>query len=327
MKKRFAFSFVFGVIFFLAICPAATVNAEEVLPKETAPAGDKDASQETLSSSAKLHQWSLDLGSGAETDPDILHPSVPIGLNRLFEWDYRVLIREDDIGVSARYRRPARIEQLTFNYKYRLDLPARFGLGHVRDEVYDWFNQTPDRDQRGFILGTAIVLNPFWGLTASHDELRFDAPANHFMQQLMTLGFGWTPLGNNANKPWNYSINPSITYERSHWFRTTPIRRVETFGWSIGPTFMYGLDWVDIPFTFGLKKRLKLDRFRTSLRLSDSEISDLAVSLEVNMTAYATRFVKFSASAESISHPSRGRHEFLLKFGTSFRIGRSELPF
>lgn len=326
MEKRIVFSFTFG-IFFLIVSLAVTVSAEEGFSKGTVPAGDKGAPQDTVSSSAGLHQWSLDLGSGAETDPDILHPSVPIGLNRLFEWDYRVLIREDDIGVSARYRRPARIEQLTFNYKYRLDLPARFGLGHVRDEVYDWFNQTPDRDQRGFILGTAIVLNPFWGLTASHDELRFDAPVNHFIQQLTTLGFGWTPLGNNANKPWNYSINPSVSYERSHWFPPASLGEYEVFGWAIGPTFMYGLDEVDIPSVFGLKRRFRLDRFRTSLQVSDSEISDFTVSLTVNLTAYATRFIKFSAGAESISRPSRGKHDFLLKFGTSFRIGRSELPF
>ncbi|HRY30574.1 MAG TPA: hypothetical protein P5079_11140, partial [Elusimicrobiota bacterium] len=42
------------------------------------------------------HQVGIDLGSDA--DPDLLAPTAPVGLDRLLEWDYRFVVRDDRIG-------------------------------------------------------------------------------------------------------------------------------------------------------------------------------------------------------------------------------------
>jgi len=273
------------------------------------------------------HQLGLDLGSGLDTDPDILEPFLPKGIDRFFEWDYRILIRDDAVGAIARYQPPSIFGKLTLSYRRRMDVPARAGLASPRNDIYETVGQDPPRLERGFILGAAAVFNPHWGVSVSNDELSLDDSLEHLFRRRITFAFGYSPLGNNQGKPWNVTIEPSVHHETTHRFRPNPSEKLQGFGYSLGPVYHYGLDWVRIPGVIGPGRELRMDRFKAKLGITDSETADFAVDASLNITAYATRFLKLSVGTGTTYLPVRGNGEFHVDMGASLRIGWSDLRF
>ncbi len=268
------------------------------------------------------HQLGVDVGS--DVDPDILSPSAPQGLDRRFEWDYRFVIREDRAGVNAQYHNPKRLQKLSFSYRQRMDFPSRAGLGPTRNRLYKSLGQkTRSRDVSGYVAGSALVLNPYWGISLVHDEYVKDNANELFNQHATTLGLGYSPLGDNRGRPWSYTIDPSVTYARFHGLKPVPNQHWESFGYSLGSSFYYGLDWVRVP----LGRSFKLDRLKLSVSVSDAEVSDFAINGGVDLTAYATRHIKLKLGVENSYTPETGKHSFRLRAGLSLRLTWSDLNF
>lgn len=268
------------------------------------------------------HQVGIEVGS--DVDPDILSPSSPLGLDRLFEWDYRLVVREDRIGINAQYRNPGRLQKLTFSYRQRMDFPSRAGLGPTRNRLYKSLGQKARaRDVNGYVVGSALVINPYWGVSLSHDEYVKDNATELFNQHATVLGLGYSPLGGNRGKPWNYTIDPSLSYEKLHALKPVAAVRKESFGYSLGTSYYHGLDGIAIPFA----RWIKLDRVKLSGALADSEIGDFAVNTGVNLTAYMTRHIKLKLGAENSYTPENGKQSFHLRAGLSLRLTWSDLHF
>jgi hypothetical protein len=283
----------------------------------SSPADESGAAQKK-----RRHQLGIDLGF--DTDPDILAPVAPVGVDRHFEWDYRLNVRDDRVGLNAQYRDPARLQKLSFSFRQRMDVPTRLGLGRTRNDVYKSLSQkTRARDVTGYIVGSALVINHYWGLNLSHDEYVKSSAGEHFHRQLTTLGFGYSPLGENHGRAWGYSIDPSVSFEKFHGFAPDPPSRTESFGYSLGPTFYYGFNEIRV----GPRRMIKLDRLKTGIAVSDSEADDLAFTAGVNVTAYATRFLKLSIGLQDSYGPHDGKHAAAFTGGVSLRVTWSDFQF
>ncbi|HRY30176.1 MAG TPA: hypothetical protein P5079_09095, partial [Elusimicrobiota bacterium] len=224
--------------------------------------------------------------------------------------------------LLARLRRavrrdPGRFQKLTFSYRQRMDFPTRAGLGRTRNDVYESLNQnTRSKDVRGYVVGSALVCNHYWGISASHDEYVKTGPSDRFHHQTTVLGLGYSPLGKNQGRIWNYSVDPAVSFEKFHGLEPVAGVRYESFGYSIGPNFYYGLDWIRL----GRQTWFTLDRFKVGTAISDSEIAKFAVSAGVNLTAYATRYLKLSLGVNDAYTPHDGKHQLNLKTGLSVRL-------
>jgi hypothetical protein len=273
------------------------------------------------------HLIGLDIGGGADTDPDILRPFLPEGIARLLEWDHRVTLRHNGIGVNSYYRHPGRIQKLTLSYRERMDIPEKLGLGPTRDRLYENAGGTAPRDDSGFILGSAAVFNPYWGASARYDERRVEDAAAHFGRRVFAVGLGYMPLGANEGRRWNISLEPTVSHEREHHFRPGDNVRFSGYGYSGAVVYVQGLDWIRIPFVLGPKKKARLDRLTVSLRAGDGPGRRFSTGPAADMTAYVTRFVKLSAGLSHSYEPRPGRHSSDAKFGASLRVAWSDLPF
>jgi hypothetical protein len=70
-----------------------------------------------------------------------------------------------------------------------------------------------------------------------------------------------------------------------------------------------------------------LDRFKASLRLSDSEIGPLRLTAGAGVTAFATRFLEASLEVKSDYWPGSGRRRSGLDAGVRPRFDGSKLGF
>lgn len=272
-----------------------------------------------------LRLLGIDFGSGSETDIDFLDPVIPMGLDRLFDWDVRIQTREDAAGVLARYRRPAfiDIEQFSFSWKQLADLPALLGFGGIRDDLYEGVGAESPPERHGFSAGASAVVTRHWGFNARYEETLTLRPGERSLQQVTSAGVAYTPLNPvSKRRRWNYSLICTFDYEEL-WARdATTDSYDEGFGVSLGPSYQYGLDWAEFPGArrLGLQDTLKLDRFSADLRFNESEIHDFSVSQGVDVTAYATKNLKLRAGVGVAFVPADGSWTLSSRAGLSFRF-------
>jgi hypothetical protein len=289
-----------------------------------ASSGTPEAASAVATEKRFLSRLSIDIGS--DTEPDLLAPTIPKGLVRNIDRDYRVVFQDDRLGFNVQQYERERGKKLSFSFRQRIDFPTLIGVGGTRNALYESLGQrTPSRDVRGYVVGSAVAFNHYWGASVSYDEYFKNVAFERFNKRVVALGLGYSPLGDNRGKLWSFTIDPYLTYEKFHGLIPTANARHESVGYSIGPSFYYGLDWVEVPHMLGPKRSARLDRLKVSVGVSDSEVSPLSVTLDINVTAYANSHLKLKTGFTDTYRVPTGKQEFHLKAGASLRLSLRDL--
>lgn len=296
--------------------------------------GAKTVGQETAKQAQaltrSLRRIAIEIGTGIdEGRKDVVDPFIPKGLDRLFDWDMRLLVRNDGMTLRANYLNPPRFKKLSMDYRLRFDPFDRAGLGDQRDNLYDGLGLTPPAEKRGYGIGASAVKSAHWGYNAGYDRVRSRDGADRTMDQVTSLGVGYSPLGENDGKVWNYSLVGSVNWEDLRQTVAGVHSSAHGPGFSLGPVYQYGLDWVPIPWArrLGLEDKVKLNRFKARLAYSDSQIHPSAFGLGVDVSGYATKALRLTLGADYQWLPLSGEGKFKVSFGLSIIIDFLDIKF
>src|SRR5689334_22558904 len=126
-----------GLLFLFPLGLFAAPSKPEVTTGTTATSAPEISTDTAHTRSAEtvkkiFRQLGIDIGS--ETDPDLLTPIQRRSLDE-FEWDFRLVFREDRIGLNAMYHNQNRPQKVSFSFRQRMDWPSRAGVGPTRNRL------------------------------------------------------------------------------------------------------------------------------------------------------------------------------------------------
>jgi len=293
----------------------------------------KEAGEQVVSGakalSHSLRRLAIEVGSGVDTGKEILDPFVPKGIDRLFTWDLRLVLRNEGIALRGEYLNPPYFRKLSLDYRNRFDPYNKVGIGVTRDDTYKDLGLSVPRPSKGWGIGFAGVKNDYWGMGVDFDKILDRAGADRTLDRIIALSGGYTPLGQNEGRRWNYTWTAGVNHEDLD----TTTKGVEDsqhgYGFDLGPVFQHGLDHVTFPgaSVLRLEDRFKLDRFKLRLIYSDSQIHPAAWTLGGDVTAYAYKRVRLSFGAQESFLPGPDKARFETKFGISILINFLDFKF
>jgi hypothetical protein len=267
----------------------------------------------------------LELGAWGDTDRDELAPydDVTGALDRVLDWDVKARVRLDSIGATARYRNPEHLRSLRVTGRVFADVPDLAGLESARGEVYGALGRdAPDRPG-GWELGAAAQLDERWGLSLGYRDKTQESPERFTESETYSLGLGFTPLGDNEGKPWNWSLFAGLNHGE-HTSVEDGVKDVkEGFGWSAGAAFQHALAQMPVPLLNPAGGRhddgFWLDRLTAFLGVSDTEYGPLTARAAVGVSAYLTKHLKLSCELGATCTED-GDVDFSPDFGASLKF-------
>lgn len=286
---------------------------------------DGSAPRETPRERRGLRFHGFELGAGGE--PDLRDELAPYDgadvLDRVFDWDVKARVRLDSIGATARYRHPEGVRALRLSGRVFTDVPELAGVESVRDEAYDLLGRDLPARPGGFELGAAVQLDEHWGASASYRDKTETSPDRFTESESYSLGLGFTPLGDNEGKPWNWSLFGGVGHGEHTRVEDGVTEVKEGFGWSAGAAFRHALEQVPVPLLNPDGGRHEdgfwLDRFTASLGVSDTEYGPLTARAAVGVSAYLTKRLKLSCEL-GVTCTEDGDVEFDPDFGASLKF-------
>jgi hypothetical protein len=304
----------------------ALERAQEDASRELGGLFDGSAPQERPRGERRgLRFQGLELGAWGETERDELAPydDVTGALDRVFDWDVKARVRLDSLGATARYRHPENLRSLRVTGRVFTDVPDLAGVESARDEVYDAVGRdVPDRPG-GWELGAAAQLDAYWGLSAGYRDKTASSPDRFTESETYSLGLGFTPLGDNEGKPWNWSLFAGVNHGEHTRVEEGVTDVKEGFGWSAGAAFQHALEQVPVPLLNPAGGRhddgFWLDRFTATLGVSDTEYGPLTARAAVGASAYLTKHLKLSCEL-GVTCTEDGDVDFSPDFGASLKF-------
>lgn len=151
--------------------------------------------------------------SGDRGAPDDHEPYEDKSLSGALDWDIRARVKFDGLGGRAKHRNPKGIRSLEVGALAYFDLPHALGVGPARDDVYKTFGAAPDKQISGVELGVSGALNPYVGGATVYDQRSHVNSDRAVSRRSLGARVGWSPLGDNPGKPWNYTLLGGASYE------------------------------------------------------------------------------------------------------------------
>ena len=242
--------------------------------------------------------FGIDLGSGHETDRDENDPYLNKGFGQVFDWDIRAKVRLDALGARASYRHPRPLRGFSLGFRYYLDVPRTLQLDEPRDRVYKSLGADPPGKTSGFGLYGTAVINEHWGLAAEFDrkeETREDpGDFRRKYRRVASVSGGYSPLGENKGKPWNYTLLASLNHQRLESDQPGFGEDREGFGWSAGVALQRAIRSLPIPVLNprGTREGLWVERIKTKVSFADSAVSSLSFDAVVGVTVFVSRHLE-----------------------------------
>lgn len=267
-----------------------------------------------------LRFFGVEIGDGADLDRDAWNPYREKDGSTPFDWDLKLKLREDSVAIKANYRNPDNVRSVTMSGKHYTDVPDLIGAGEARDGVYGLIGRKPRAVKEGWEAALSAVIDEFWGVNAGFSDISSGRDGTVIGDKIATVGAGYTPLGDNQGKPWNYSFFASVFHQRHE--SSAPVQDgMESgagFGWSAGVAFSQALAQLrsDLP-GYGRERGLFwLDRYTLRLSCSDSELSDFSASAAAGLTAYCTKRLRLTGEASYRYVPETAKGSVGLNLGT-----------
>lgn len=270
----------------------------------------------------------FEIGQGHDDDTEARDPFLSEGLETVLDWDFRLRLREDNLGFKARYRDPGPLEAVTLGFKRYMDVPDAVGLGGARDALFESFGRSSSERSDGFEIDVSAVLTPYWGVGAGYgarEQTDLLDAQSYSMRRHSDLSVGFTPLGRNEGRDWNFSLVGSVNHQEiERRGGETPFEG-EGFGYSAGVAFHHAIDQLPVPWINpdGGRDRwgLSWDRLRAGLLVSDSEVERLTLRASVGASIYLTRYLRASVEFAYSFFPEDRDSEFDTSTGLNFRLG------
>lgn len=262
----------------------------------------------------------VELGAGADLDRDAWNPYRERDGSTPFDWDLKLKLREDSVALKASYRRPDHFRSVTMSGKHYTDVPDLVGAADARDGAYELIGRKPRAVKEGWEIALSAVVDEFWGVHTGFSDVSGGRDGTVIGDKIATVGAGYTPLGDNKGRPWNYSFFASLFHQRHE----TNERAAEAmgpgsgFGWAAGVSFSEALVQLkpDIP-GYGRETGLFwLDRYTLRLSCSQSELADLSVGAAAGLTAYCTKRLRLTGELSYSYVPVTAKGAMNLNLGT-----------
>lgn len=250
----------------------------------------------------------LEFGAGQDQIQKDNEPYLRKGVEQALDWDLRARVALDGLGGSARYRHPEGFRSLTVGFLKFFDWPESIGLGQTRDSIYRGVGQTPDKPQGGFELGASGAINEYFGGNTTWDRRQSQKGDRYTSYDSVALGMGWSPLGDNTGKPWNYTLLGSIAKQSAHVSLPGQSEDRAGLGYSLGVAYQHALQDVPIPVLQPHPCKdcdFFFDRLKLSMNVSRSVISSFSVqaAAEVSFYVYKRLGLNFGVQGTFRPHP------------------------
>lgn len=248
--------------------------------------GGGRASAPAVGAAPRLRALGLELGAGDDPIQRDNEPFLRKGLEPL-PFDMRARVSAEGLGARAKVLHPTGLRSLSVGALGYFDLLKAAGVGPVRDKAYSAFGQTPEVARGGFEAGVSGALNERLGGATTYDARRARKGARFLDKKVLTVGAGYSPLGDNPGKRWNYALLAGASH--SEVVITEPGRRFEGrgFGYSAGAAFQRAFSQSPAPWTQSLaasRKAFVADRLKTTLEVARSRVSSLAATAGAEFT-------------------------------------------
>jgi hypothetical protein len=234
-----------------------------------------------------LRVLGIELGGRDQSRPEGEEPYLSKGAERFLDWDLRLRLPLDGVGLRAVYRHPQVVRAFSLSALKYWDWLGTLA-GRARDGLYDDFGLTPETDLGGFQVGAAVVLDPHWGLNAGFDDRAARTPERWRHRRAATVGAGWSPLGDNPGKHWNYTLVGAASFERLERRYAVLEDDRSGVGGSASLVFQRALSSVPLdvlrPLPLVGGGLTRLDRLRATTTASVSELSTLALRQAVEVS-------------------------------------------
>lgn len=259
-----------------------------------------------------LNLFGIELGVGDDSFKRESEPYLPKGLPSLTDWKLSARARLDGLGVSARYRHPqSLLRSLNIGVLKYFDVLGALRVGMERDDVLRAFGQTPEHPQGGFQALISGAVSQYVGGTTVFENKQTIQGDKLIQGKALLLESGYSPLGENPGKPWNFSFLASGRYDDSSLRQAATTTNRAGLGYSVGVVFQEALNQLHVPFLQprpGAKGNdFTLDRLVTRVNVSQSAVSSLAATGAVQVSFWAFNHVKFETGIQLTFIPSPNR--------------------
>lgn len=252
--------------------------------------------------------FGVEFGAVEEAQPDKNEPFLSKGLAGLFDWDIRARVSLSGLGGRAKYRHPGQLRGFSVGFLKYADWPGAVGLGPLRKDIYGAVGAVPEIPRGGFELGVSGAVNQYVGGATTLDWKESRKGDTELDRKTLTTGAGYSPLGDNAGKPWNYTLLAVLSYKELSAQEPGSSREWDGFGYAVGAAFQHALH--EIPITPprkakpGPKGALWFDRFKTSVVMSQSQISSLSFKASAEVSFYLFEHLGLTTGLSATLTPS-----------------------
>jgi hypothetical protein len=274
-------------------------------PGEKKPEPRKEESNEAHG----LKLFGLEFGTQGDALSRDNEPYLHKGVDQVFDWNIRPRLALDGVGASADYRHP-HMRSLSVGFMKYWDWPASIGLDGPRDKVYSILGQTPSKPYGGFAAGISGALNPYVGGRTLFDWRQAKQGDQDSDVKRVTLGTGFSPMGDNVGKRWNVTLLNDLIWEDGHITQPGYDVKRSGFGYSMGAAFQYaignlGVGWIPPPPTVLNESpdakhkpattpppQFYFDRLLTKTWVSQSQLSSFGINTSAQISFYLLRYLK-----------------------------------
>ena len=254
------------------------------------------------------------LAMGLPADPVVTQtaPSLRKGAGQPFDWDIQPRTGIDGVGIGLKYRHPAGFRSLTVGFVKHFDVASAIGLDSFRDQLSSFFGVVPDKAQGGFGVDVTGAVDQYLAGSTTYDQKQVQQGDRWSDRGKFEVAAGFSPVGDNPNKPWNYTLLGSLVHESLAVNEPGYISNNEGLGYSAGVAYQRALETT--PLGGFLTKPLadkgdfQFDRLKTTVGVSQSAVSSFAVNTSVSVSVYLFKCLKLTPGIKNAFIPSPDPH-------------------